>query len=165
MVPHLANWEVAAYLSTHLLAPAAALYEPRESRLRMRIAKQARQGWSDKILLVSSAEPMAMRTFARKLRDGHNLWIMIDEEKQGRQLPLAVQYGVDIIPLCVERRGAVAFTVTVGERLRVAPGGDPRAQAEQLAQQMDQQFDTWVRQNPLDWYWLSALNLDKKFPQ
>ena len=170
--PHMANWEVVFKILSEQKESACVLYEPRESKARMEIANRARVAWSKKICLASTSEPMVMRKLDKFLSEKTNLYILADEEKAGfvsapslgRDLPyvgnrwmlsrLAAKHGVDVIPVYVERTASTSFKIHIDEKISPNPSLDRTKAAKQIADQIDEKFDAWVRRQPEHWYWL-----------
>lgn len=184
---HLANWELVGHLIKHELneRPWCVLYLPLANRVRTRLACEARTGWKSHELstLLPTDSPSSLRRINRAIADGMNLLIFVDEEKHGYvwapslgRTPtykgnlwfaarMAVRHGMDILPAYVEPTQDEGYKVVVEPLLKVSGTGDAQEEALQLAQQMDESLDRWVRKWPEHWYWLPLLELDKEPPE
>jgi len=187
---HMANWELVGRVATLTGEPITALYEHRESDVRMRIAKRARQNWAvtslDQAAIAKSslieASPTAMIEIGRAIKAGANLLIYVDEEKDGyvwapslgREIPyagnrmltakLAVRFDMDVIPVRMQRVGDTRFHATIEPALEVPEGLARQERVRALADRIDETLNHWVQACPQHWYWLSALDLQKKPP-
>jgi lauroyl/myristoyl acyltransferase len=179
---HLSNWEMIGYVFAPLPIPFCTLYAPPENPVYLNLAIQARKAWRNTNSEFIPASPRAMFALTRALAQGKNLVLFIDEERDGyiwgpslgRKLPyagnrwlaarLAVRYQVDIIPLYVEQIANARYRVVIEPKLEHG-SGDAEDQARFFADQIDQRCDRWVRTHLNQWYWLSALDLDKPLPR
>jgi lauroyl/myristoyl acyltransferase len=179
VAPHMSNWELVGKVMTLMGNPGCGLYEPRENKVRMRIANEARLAWGDESSLISTRSAGVILQLTRKLAAGHNLLIYADEEKQnyvqapalGRDIPyagnrwlvarLAVRHNIDVVPVCIERTDKTYFKAVIGRRLEMPSQGSSETKARVLADQIDEYFDTWVRSRPEHWYWLPMLDLNE----
>ena len=177
---HLSNWEFIGDVLTRLSRSSCALYAPLENPVYQHFAIKVRQDWGTKIELVE-ASPQAMFQLIRALTKDKNLLFFIDEEKEGyvwgpslgRKLSyagnrwlaarLAVRYQVDIIPLYGSQIANARYRVVIEPKLEQG-SGDAENQARFFADQIDQRCDRWVREHLEQWYWLSALDLNKPLP-
>lgn len=179
VAPHLANWELVPGIVMGLIdKPLVDLFEARESELRMRIAMRSRQSLEGvAIEWVPTDSAMAMRRVKAYLLRGHHAMLFCDEIRQGvsqgpslgRELPytgnrwmaarLAVQHDATIVPMHIEREVGAHFTLHIASPLVARAYADPNTEARDLADQIDNLFDGWVRQHPEHWYWLKDVSL------
>lgn len=177
---HLANWELMGHAMRLRANPGTALYLPPDNPVRHRLAVRARLRWREDFELVAASR-RAMFQLSRALESGRNLLLYVDEERDGlvmapglgRTLPyagnrwltarLAAAHGVDIVPGYVERLGPARFRLVLEPPLRSNAAGR-RERARALADALEQRLDAWIRPRLLDWYWFSALDLDRPFP-
>ena len=169
VLPHLANWEIAIKVATLADNPTCILYEPRETEQKMAIANKSRLGWGEKISLLSSSDPFAMKKIIKMLKSNMNVCILPDEEKSGmvnspslgRKIPyagnrwmvskLAVKHSLDVIPLYVERVKSVNFTVHIERKISPRKELTDKQNSQAIADQIDMLFNKWVRQCPQHW--------------
>lgn len=189
---HMANWELIGRVATMTGEPVAALYEHRESDVRMRIAKRARENWAitgldaeaiKKSSLIQ-ASPTAMLEIARAIKGGANLLIFVDEERDdyvwspslGRDTPyagnlwfaakLAAKFNMEVVPVHMQREGKTRFHAVIEPALQPSDEAvEARGRIEAIAELMDQTLNRWVRSRPQHWYWLSALYIHKPPPE
>ena len=81
--------------------------------------------------------------------------IVLSTMSQSTLLPakLALKAGCDLVPLQVERLQDAHFRVTFHPPIR--PGNDQldeTAQAIDMIQQVHNQFESWIRKSPQDWF-------------
>ena len=180
VAPHLANWEVIFKVFTGLDNPTCTLYEPRESEQKMAIVNKCRLDWGKNIQLISTSEPMVMRSIQHKLENNCNVFILPDEEKDGyvsapslgRTIPysgnrwmvsrLAVKYSLDVIPMYVERFKSVNFKIHIDKKIRPQTDIENIQSARIVADKIDDVFNYWIRKCPQHWYWMPYLDLNKK---
>jgi Kdo2-lipid IVA lauroyltransferase/acyltransferase len=177
---HLANWELMGHAMCLRSNPGTALYLPPDNPVRHRLAVRARLAWREDFELVPASR-RAMFGLSRALEAGRNLLLYVDEERDGhvmapglgRALPyagnrwlaarLAVTHGVDIVPGYVERTAPARFRLVLEPPL-VSHADDRRERARVLADALERRLDAWIRPRLLDWYWFSALDLDRPLP-
>lgn len=177
---HLGNWELIGHVLTGLPNRSCVLYAPQENPVRRHLVSKARRGWSPDGEFVA-ATPGAVFQLNRALAAGSNLLVLVDEIKDGhvmapslgRTTPysgnrwlaarLALRHQVDIIPIYVVRVGNTHFRVIIEPKLQHG-SGDDKSSARDLADQLDQRLEEWIRARPEQWFLLHYLDLDKKFP-
>lgn len=189
---HMANWELVIYVASKAYVGEAlyGLYEPRESKVRMQIAQESRHAWTQlKDTDVGRLKPMqistesnAMLAMTRALKNGDNLLLLVDEERDGdvrspqlnRNLPprgnrwlvsrLAVKYDVHIVPIHVERVGNTNFNIVIDPPLELPDSQTTALQKQHyLAERIDQAVEKWVRKCPEHWYWLPNLDMGEAY--
>ena len=177
---HLANWELMGHAMCLRSNPGTALYLPPDNPVRHRLAVRARLAWREDFELVPASR-RAMFALSRALEAGRNLLLYVDEERDGhvmapglgRALPyagnrwlaarLAAAHGIDIVPGYVERTGPARFRLVIEPPLASA-APDRHARARELADALERRLDAWIRPRLLDWYWFSALDLERVLP-
>ena len=174
---HCANWELIGQAVALLAAPTCALYLPLASPVRDRLARRSRRRWTPLLSLIP-ASPQAMRRIVREVSRGHHLVLFVDEEKDGhvwapafgRQLPdtgnrwfaarLAVQHGMAIVPVFVERLGLARYRLVIEPALRPRPGEGVR----DLAAALDARVEAWLQPRLDQWLWLPYFEPDRPLP-
>ncbi|MGM0694301.1 MAG: lysophospholipid acyltransferase family protein [Pseudomonadota bacterium] len=178
VAPHLANWELMAGVLRLLEAPLVDLFEPRESALRMRIARRVRETVAaGRVVWVATESPLAMRRVKQALARGHHALLFCDEMHHGvsrgpalgRTLDyaghrwmaarLAVAHGATVVPVVIRREPGVRFVLEIAEPLEVDASLEGEARARQLADAIDARLEHWVRACPTHWYWLKDATL------
>lgn len=175
VMPHLANWEVAAGF-LQKIHPLTVLYEPRETKTRMALVMRSRQQLMPHAHLISTAQPQPIRHLNNALSQGRKVLMLPDSPTSKGLIPafgkeplmqgnrwlaarLAANQDAHILPLCVTRHDKNELTLTVHSPLPKEPLLTRQEQAIRYAEQMDGLFEAWVRQAPTDWYWLKDVSL------
>jgi len=186
LFPHLSNWELASLPFLDTGRALTAIYTPPESEVVHRAIVDARlcnmqvRAPGSKLI---PATATAARDLVRAAKAGENLLIAIDEERDGliwapafgRLLPpagnrfiaarLARRFGHRLVPVSVRRQPDVTFDVTVHEPIEVPQTNDASADIETAADRIAEFFETLIRDNLDQWYWLAELRLDRPFPK
>lgn len=178
---HCANWELIGRVVALLDGPSCALYLPLASPVRDRLARRSRACWTPLLSLIP-ASAQAMRRIVREVSRGHHLVLFVDEEKDGhvwapafgRRLPdsgnrwfaarLAVQHGMAIVPVFVERRGLARYRVVIEPALRPAAGLPQAERVRRLAGDLDGRVEAWLQPRLDQWLWLPYLEPDRPLP-
>jgi len=171
---HVGNWELIGRVAALAGGRNCALYLPQPSRVRERLAREARARWPIDDLVPAS--PSAMLRISRALGAGSNLVLLVDEERDGyvfapslgRTLPyagnrwfaarLALQHGVDILPVFVAPTGLARYRIEIQPKLPRPDAADRDDAARALADALDARVEAWVRPRLPHWFWLAAFD-------
>ncbi|OYY74042.1 MAG: hypothetical protein B7Y40_06385 [Gammaproteobacteria bacterium 28-57-27] len=180
---HLGNWELVGLAVQKLGRPLCDIYAPPADPVRQVLAQEARLRWKWPLELVDGAASNALRRVDRAAARGDNVLLFIDEEKDGyvsapslgRDIPyagnrwyaarLAVKHGMAILPVYVERVGAADYRVNVEPLIEVPREGEPRAQAQMLADALDARLNAWIKPRLEQWMNFAYFDAAKKRPQ
>lgn len=67
---------------------------------------------------------------------------------------LALRFGTVLQPMSVTRLPGVRFRVTVHDPISLEPTGDRQADIARGVQAITRLIEAWVRDNPVDWFWV-----------
>ena len=90
----------------------------------------------------------------RRLNEGAPI-VFFGHQKPSTLLParLALKFGCDLVPVQIVRRENAHFDAIFHPPVKpINPGEDEAMQAINMTQQVHQQFETWIRQVPEDWF-------------
>lgn len=159
---HLANWELATAAIARLGIPFSAVYAPQgnpflDTRLQARrAALRAR----------FIGKRNALRQLVTELRGGRSVGLLPDQRSDtGEMLPffgapaataispawLALQGGVPLVPVHVERLGHARYRTTFHAPLAPPAAGSGRAQVLALSERLNALFESWIRAHPEQW--------------
>jgi KDO2-lipid IV(A) lauroyltransferase len=161
---HLGNWEVNALGMARLGIASACLYSPPVNP------------WLDRMLL-DSREPLnsellprdnSTRLLIKALNSGRTVAMVMDRRvDDGKPIPLfgrdkpttivparlALKFNCDLIPVQVERLEGARFRVTFHPPVvPTNPDDCMTDQATDMIRQVHQLFESWIRQNPEEWF-------------
>jgi KDO2-lipid IV(A) lauroyltransferase len=178
---HVGNWELIGRVAALAGGRNCALYLPQVSQARERLAREARARWPIDDLVPAS--PSAMLRISRALGAGSNLVLLVDEERDGyvfapslgRTLPyagnrwfaarLALQHGVDILPVFVAPTGLARYRIEIQPKLPLPHTTDRNSAARALADALDARVDAWVRPRLPHWFWLASFDKARPPPR
>jgi KDO2-lipid IV(A) lauroyltransferase len=181
---HLGNWELTNHAMLRNGVSCAYLYEPVALASHQRIAVETRRDIMARVpgSRLIAASPTAARDLVRAVDRGENVWIAVDELKNGlvwgpafgRHLPdtgnrmlaarLSMRGGGDVIPIRTRRTGAGTHEVAFHPPLPRQPTGNHRHDARLLGDAIAATFEPWVRADVDQWFWLPYLALGEPFP-
>lgn len=181
---HMANWEIGGASLVLRGIPITSIYMPPRNETVHRLAVESRHrilapAPGSRLIDVSSD---GSKKLLRAARNGENLQIFIDEEKDGlvwcpalgRDLPdtgnrvlaalLALKFNYTILPVHVRRTHGFNFDLIIEQPLEITRTGNTQSDTKKLADDIAKRAESWVRANPEQWYWMPDLNLDRPFP-
>ncbi|WP_299201273.1 hypothetical protein [uncultured Amphritea sp.] len=181
---HTGHWELMAEVLRRHGIIAAVLYDPIPDKARLQQALNIRKYLcpEDAGNRYIPASPTAARELLNWLKSGRGLLLYIDEEKDGfvwspalgRELPLkgnrvmaaklAVKYNVPLIPIHIQRKTAANYEAIIEAPIVAAESSSRTAATEDVAEQLNDTLERWLKEDYSHWYWLAQLNLDKPFP-
>lgn len=160
---HLGNWELPPSVGIHRDVSVKALYTPLRNPWLDRLLRQRRQALG--CGLINRYE--APRHMLRQLSRGGSIGLLTDQRvDSGEPIPffgmdmytttaparLALRFGCELIPTCVERLEGAHFRVTFHEPVRPEPGtGDEHEQIRRMTRKVNAHYEDWIRARPHDW--------------
>lgn len=162
---HLGSWEAPPLLlMARLGLPFAALYAPPTNPLLERMLVDSRAALGCQLL----SREQSVRAMTRALREGRTLGMVVDRrvdggvplrffghDKPSTLLPakLALRTGLPLVPLRAERIRDARFRVTLHSPLAAGDASAPEdEQAQDMMQQIHDLMESWIRDNPPDWF-------------
>jgi KDO2-lipid IV(A) lauroyltransferase len=161
---HLGNWEVVCSAMAKLGMPNASLYSPPTNPLLDRLLLESRRALNCELL----PRDNSARSLVRAMKAGRTAGMVMDRrvddgtpvrffgyDKPSTLIPakLALKFGCDLVPAQVVRLGDARFRVIFHPPIRpTADGGDETALATDMIQRLHAQFESWIRQQPEDWF-------------
>lgn len=166
---HLSNWELVPAAVGHLGMTSTALYSPLTNPWLDRMLRQSRAALRCQLL----PRDDSARLLVEKLKTGETVGMIIDRRvDQGKPIPffgktkdtstmpakLALRFDCDLVPARVERVKGARFRVSFYPPVRPGNPDAPKGeQAIDMTQQVHQLFETWIRNNPADWFCATRL--------
>ncbi|WP_297774668.1 lauroyl acyltransferase [uncultured Roseovarius sp.] len=166
---HMANWEVIALAITRLGLPSCAMYAPLSNPWLDRIMLNYREALGCD--LVSRED--GLRAFMDALKAGRSPTMITDrrieggkpipffgEDKASSILParLALRFGVPLVPVQAERLPGARFRVRFHAPLVPSDlSADRDGQAVDLAHQINDKFEDWIKARPGEWLCTSKI--------
>ena len=161
---HQSNWEVVCSAMAKLGIPNASLYSPPTNPLLDQMLLKSRRALNCELL---PAENSA-RGLMRALKEGRTAAMVMDRrvddgkpvkffghDKLSTIVParLALKFQCDLVPVQVERLADAHYRVTFHTPVRPTDSSaDENTQAIDMIQQVHDQFENWIRQQPEDWF-------------
>src|SRR4051812_18204204 len=166
---HLANWEIAALAAGQYGVDVAQVYRTANNPLVDRMIRywrggQGRQGKGEFI----PKEAVGRRAIAA-LRRGAHLTILVDQKlNEGIPVPffgrtamtaptvalLALRFGVDLLPVRVERLRGARFRLTIEPPLPLPETGSRSSDVAALMASVNATLERWIRERPGQWFWV-----------
>jgi KDO2-lipid IV(A) lauroyltransferase len=161
---HQSNWEVVCIAMARMGIPNASLYSPPTNPMLDRMLAESRRVLDCELLPRDNSARLLMRA----LKQGRTAAMVMDRRvdegkpiqffghaKMSTIMPakLALKLNCDLVPAQVERLQDANYRVTFHPPVR--PGNsdaDATAQAIDMTQQVHNQFESWIRQQPEDWF-------------
>ena len=161
---HQSNWEVVCLAMAKMGIPNTSLYTPPSNPLLDRLLQESRRALNcDLIPSEKSARPLM-----RSLQNGRTIAMVMDRriddgepirffghDKRSTLLPakMSLKFDCPLVPVQVERLTDAHFRVTFHPPLRPADSAtDAKSQAIDLTQQIHEHFESWIREQPQDWF-------------
>ena len=161
---HQSNWEVVGSAMAKMGIPNACLYSPPTNPLLDRLLLDSRRALNCELI---PAENSARRLMSA-LKQGRTVAMVIDRrvdegkpiqffghDKPSTIMPakLALKFKCELVPVQVERLQDAHYRVTFHTPVHpVDTTVDESAQAIDMVQQVHHQFESWIRQQPEDWF-------------
>ena len=161
---HQSNWEVVCSAMAKLGIPNASLYSPPTNPLLDRLLLDSRRALNCELL----PRDNSVRLLMRALKQGRTVAMVMDRrvddgqpirffghDKLSTIMPakLALKLRCELVPVQVERLQDAHYRVTFHPP--VHPGDsstDETTQAIDMIQQVHDQFESWIRAKPEDWF-------------
>lgn len=161
---HQSNWELVCCAMARMEIPNASLYSPPTNPLLDRLLMAQRRALNCELL----PRDQAARKLLQALKKGRTAAMVMDRrlnegapiaffghQKPSTLLParLALKFGCDLVPVQIVRRENAHFDAIFHPPVKpINSGEDEAMQAINMTQQVHQQFETWIRQVPEDWF-------------
>jgi KDO2-lipid IV(A) lauroyltransferase len=161
---HQSNWEIVASAMAKLGIRNVSLYSPPTNPLLDRMLLESRQALNSDLLPRDNSTRLLMRA----LKQGQTVAMVMDRrvdegkpirffgrDKLSTIMPakLALKLKCDLVPVQVERLQDAHYHVTFHPPVRPEDASvDETTQATDMIQQVHQQFENWIRQQPEDWF-------------
>ena len=161
---HQSNWEVVCSAMAKLGIPNVSLYSPPSNPLLDRMLLESRQALNSDLLPRDNSTRLLMRA----LKNGQSIAMVMDRrvdegklirffgrDKLSTIMPakLALKLSCDLVPVQVERLQDAHYRVIFHPPVRPENSSvDETTQAINMIQQVHQQFENWIRQQPEDWF-------------
>jgi KDO2-lipid IV(A) lauroyltransferase len=174
---HLSNWEVVCTAMARLGIPNASLYSPPTNPLLAAMLEQSRRALNCELLPRDNSARLLMRA----LKNGRTAAMVMDRRiDEGKAIPffghdksstlvparLALKYDCDLVPAQVERLEDASFRVTFHPPIRPQdPTASEEVQATDMITQVHAQFESWIREQPEDWFCSKRLWTNSKMKQ
>jgi KDO2-lipid IV(A) lauroyltransferase len=160
---HLANWEIPLAAAIRLGLPVSVLYTPLQNPWLDRMLYKARARMGITLLPRDSG----IRTLVRELGNGRSVGLLVDQRvDSGEPVPffglemntsttparLALRYHCDLIPIRIQRLGNARFRATFEPPITpTAEFTDEHEKILDMTRQLNELFETWIRDQPQDW--------------
>jgi KDO2-lipid IV(A) lauroyltransferase len=144
--------------------PNASLYSPPTNPMLDRMLAESRRALDCELL----PRDNSARLLIRALKQGRTAAMVMDRRvdegksiqffghaKMSTIMPakLALKFNCDLVPAQVERLQDARYRVTFHPPVRPGnPNADQTARAIDMTQQLHNQFESWIRQRPEDWF-------------
>lgn len=161
---HQSNWEVVCSALAKLGIPNASLYSPPTNPLLDQMLLDSRGALNCELLPAENSARLLMRA----LKEGRTAAMVMDRrvddgkpieffghDKLSTIMParLALKFKCDLVPVQVERLVDAHYRVTFHPPVRPRDNSvDENTQAIDMIQQVHHQFESWIRQQPEDWF-------------
>lgn len=164
---HLANWGIVSMTCVQAGLPIAQVYRRFNNPLvDWIIGKTQHLGGMKTIWKGAEGGREAFKT----LKQGDHLVMFVDQKlNEGELIPffgrpamtpmaparLALKMKCPLVPIQVERLGrASKFRITIHPPLPIPDAEDPHQQAKLYMTQVNKVLESWIRQNPDQWFWV-----------
>jgi Kdo2-lipid IVA lauroyltransferase/acyltransferase len=160
---HLGNWELIAAAAGHQGIPMTVIYAPSRNPYIERLLHRRRQALGCRLVSLDEGA----RPLLRELGEGRSVGLVVDaRDDDGVPLPffghdksttlaparLALRFGCELIPVRIERLGALRFRLTVYEPVRRDSAlASDKDQALQMTRDLNRLFEQWIRERPEQW--------------
>jgi KDO2-lipid IV(A) lauroyltransferase len=161
---HQSNWEVVCTAMAKIGIPNSSLYSPPTNPLLNKMLAESRRALNCELL----PRDNSTRLLVRALKQGRTIAMVMDRRvdegkpiqffghaKMSTIMPakLALKFNCDLVPVQVERLQDARYRVTFHPPVHpVNPDADETARAIDMTQQVHNHFESWIRQQPEDWF-------------
>lgn len=161
---HLSNWEALSPALTRLGIANTSLYSPPTNPLLDKMLQDSRAMLNCQLI----PRDNSARTLMRAMHQGRSVGVIMDrridegqpirffgQDKLSTLMPakLALKFNTDLIPVEVQRLQDARFRVIFHPPVVPKPAlADENEQAIDMTQQLHDQFESWIRNNPQDWF-------------
>lgn len=163
---HLAHWELATMAGTQKGLKITQLYRRLNYPLTDKLIHFVHKKIAQEVI---TKGPDGARKMIETLRKGGIVSVLLDQKlREGELIPffgipamtpsaparIALKLNCPFIPIQVERLPNAHFRVTYHPPLKPRVNGDLQEQTTDLLKQMNELFESWIRQHPEQWLWL-----------
>ncbi len=165
---HFANWEIMAAVFSQAGLPVRVTYRPTnnpyfDKRIR---ATRARYGID---LMVAKSGAKGAKQLIKALKSGESVALLNDQKfnegievdffgKPAMTAPgptrLALQTGVDFIPMSIVRTQGAHFKVTVHEPIALNKSANRKADIKDGTEKITRFVEDFIRTHPSQWFWV-----------
>ncbi|MEL6378749.1 MAG: hypothetical protein AAGK25_05575 [Pseudomonadota bacterium] len=164
---HFANWEVMSIACDYVDIPCAIIYRTANNPLvdRLIVEQRAKSVRHRQI----PKGPEGARAFIDALKARYSLALLMDQKfTAGVRVPfmgyraptapaaarMALNYGLPLIPVTVERHPGVRFTMRAHSALKVSPTGSMADDVRAVTTQINEALGNEIAARPGQWLWL-----------
>ncbi|MBN9412533.1 MAG: lysophospholipid acyltransferase family protein [Candidatus Paracaedimonas acanthamoebae] len=163
---HLAHWELATMVGTQKGLKITQLYRRLNYPLTDKIINFIHRKIAQNVI---TKGPEGARKILETLKKGEIVSILLDQKlREGESIPffgipamtpsaparIALKFDCPFIPIQVERLPNAHFRVTYHPPLKPRIKGSLEEKTTDLLIQMNELFESWIRQHPEQWLWL-----------
>lgn len=161
---HQSNWEVIGTAMARMGIPNATLYSPPTNPYLDKLLADSRRALMCELL----ARDNSARLLMRALKQGRTAAMVMDRrvdegdtvsffghQKMATTMParLALKFKCDLVPVQVIRKKDASYRVIFHPPVKPRnPTADDGSQALDLTQQVHDQFESWIKASPQDWF-------------
>jgi len=163
---HLGNWELLSLAASQRSLPLVQIYRAANNPYIDTLIQRYRS------LNGSEHYPKGMRgskALLEAVKKGQHLGLLVDQKyNEGIPVPffgrkvmttttpadLAYKYNIPLVPVRIERTQGAHFKLTIFPPLSLDTEGTTRNNAHSITYKINALFESWIRENPAQWYWL-----------
>jgi len=163
---HFANWELPAISISQHDVPLDIVYREASNKLTGWLYRRRDANVSGNLIPKGAA---GARQMLKSLQAGRHLGIMADQKmNDGIAVPffgrdamtapalaqLALKYDCPVVPVRIERTKGARFRISFLAPIEFAPTGERNHDTLAFMTKINEQLETWIRNNPAQWLWL-----------
>jgi lauroyl/myristoyl acyltransferase len=175
---HTGHWELISAVFKRLNIITSALYEEIDNKIHLKVALETRKRiCPEEQYHYIPGSPSGARKLVRLIKNGENVSIFIDEQKQslgttpsfGRRPPvsnnisvvarLAIKYNLQILPLHIKRKNKANFTAIIDKPINNNNFENSKNTLNELKTTLNNTAESWILEDISQWYWLSQFDL------
>ena len=161
---HVSNWEIVCSAMAKMGMPNASLYTPPTNPYFDRMLADSRKALNCELLARDNSARLLMKALKsgrtagmvmdRRVDEGHPIRFF-GRDKLTTLVParLALKFNCELVPAHVERLHDARYRVTFLPPVRPRdPAAGETEQAVDMTEQLHGLFESWIRENPADWF-------------